>query len=142
MSKLYNAISRLDEIAIAQEIYPATPDIPFQQALNKNGSSLLRMLILSAALILFGLVAVGITAWWQDWFDLQQTTNMATPLPPEPPCFSPGFLCRTANQHTGTGGCSNSPTGEIVPPVYQVTICRRQLCKELISRHPDLEHGR
>ena len=90
MSKLYNAISRLDELAIAQEICPAVPDIPFGQAHDKSGSSLLRMLILSAALILFGLLAVGITAWWQDWFDLHQTTNRATLLTPElPPVAAP-----------------------------------------------------
>ena len=85
MSKLYNAISRLDELALRNERDPDVPDIPFDQALDKSDFSLQRMLILSVALILFGLLAVGITAWMQDWFDLHPSTNRATALAPDPP---------------------------------------------------------
>ncbi len=89
MSKLYNAISRLDEIALLGETDPRIPDIPFQQSLDKNGSFFVRMLVLSAALILFGLVAVGMTARWQGWFDLQSKTTIETTYTPVLPSVTP-----------------------------------------------------
>ena len=73
MSKLYNAISRLDEIALSEEQHSTTPENPFQHTLDQSGSSLSRILILCGALILFGVVAIGTTAWWQNWLPINST---------------------------------------------------------------------
>lgn len=92
MSKLYTAISRLDELAIRDETDPAA-DIPFNRARQKSGSSVRRMVVLSGALMLSGLVAVGITAWWQDWFELPQTTtSVAAPALEQPVGTAPASV--------------------------------------------------
>ena len=67
MSKLYNAINRLDEIALSEEEHSTTPENPFRQTFDNRGFSLSRILIVCGALILFGVIAVGITAWRQNW---------------------------------------------------------------------------
>lgn len=92
MSKLYTAISRLDELAIRDETDPAA-DIPFNRARQKSGSSVRRMVVLSGALMLSGLVAVGITAWWQDWLELPQTTtSVAVPALEQPVGTAPASV--------------------------------------------------
>lgn len=115
MSKLYNAISRLDEIAIAQEAGPALADIPFRQALERSGSSWLRMLLISAALLLFGLLAVGITAWWQDWFLLEQTTKVVSAPPPESPVAEAADQQMSAPAQVATGTAQSGDIGHRLP---------------------------
>ena len=98
MSKLYDVLSRLDEIASRDEKNNHIPEIPFQQTQRKGSSFLLRIVILSGTLIFLGIVVVGITAWWQDWFELRKgasapialnssalPTDIPIPIPHIPP---------------------------------------------------------
>lgn len=104
MSKLYNAISRLDAIALSEEENSPSSENPFQQTLYKSGSSLSRILIVCGVLILFGVVAIGTTAWWQNWLP----ANSAEP--------GPATTSVKTAVHTGSTGevaLATPPTGVI-----------------------------
>ncbi|MCP3890158.1 MAG: tetratricopeptide repeat protein [Desulfobulbaceae bacterium] len=82
MSKLYDVISRLEDIASKDEDEMAAVDIPFQQPQTEKKSPWIRIAILSGTLVCTGVIVIGATAWWQDWFSLKQPTIQPQSTPP------------------------------------------------------------
>lgn len=73
MSKLYDVINRLEEIAEKDAQETMAADIPFQPAKAEKRSPWLRVIILSSVLIFAGIVVLAVTAWLQNWFPGQET---------------------------------------------------------------------
>ncbi len=76
MSKLYNALERLEQIAEEQSDDQETAQILTRERTAGRASSLpWRTLALSLGLILLGLLVLGLLSWWQGWLHLPAPTG-------------------------------------------------------------------
>ncbi|TKB08221.1 tetratricopeptide repeat protein [Desulforhopalus sp. IMCC35007] len=78
MSKLYDVISRLEEVAAQDEQEPVFILAGDETVNKKNRSPWLRIVLLALALVVLGGIAVALTAWWQNWF----TRDTSPTIPP------------------------------------------------------------
>jgi hypothetical protein len=78
MSKLYDVISRLEEVAAQDEQEPIFILADEQPVKKKNRSPWLRIVLLALAFVVLGSITVALTAWWQNWF-IKDTLHTTPP---------------------------------------------------------------
>lgn len=71
MSKLYDVISRLEEVVEQDAQGFETPLPEFEEKPRKFQSPSLRIVLFSLLFVVVGILAVALTAWWQNWFAKQ-----------------------------------------------------------------------
>lgn len=73
MSKLYDVINRLEDLAEKEGLEASGDEIPYSvpKEPGKRRAPWLRVIMLSLVMILLGIGLVAFTAWWQDWFNLR-----------------------------------------------------------------------
>lgn len=74
MSKLYDVISRLEDVAEHDATGFETPEPSADEKTGKLQSPSVRILLFSLLFIILGSIAVALTAWWQNWFAQQDVT--------------------------------------------------------------------
>ena len=74
MSKLYDVISRLEDVAEQDTQGFETPLPEFEEKPRKLQSPALRIVLFSLLFVILGILAVALTAWWQNWFAKQEVS--------------------------------------------------------------------
>jgi tetratricopeptide (TPR) repeat protein len=102
MSKLYDVISRLEDVAERDPAGFETPEPTPDEKTSKFSSPSVRILLLSLLFIVLGTLAVALTAWWQNWFvqqdiaffpkDVPVQQTQQPPLPPKEIIPQPAIL--------------------------------------------------
>lgn len=82
MSKLYDVISRLEDIAAKDETQMATAEQPFQQASAKKKSPWLRIAVLSSIAITAGFLVIALTMWWKSQLLVESPDSNVVQQPP------------------------------------------------------------
>lgn len=81
MSKLYDVISRLEDVAERDATGFETPEPTSGDKTKKLQSPSVRIIIFCLLFILLGTLAIALTAWWQNWFVQQDVTLFPKDLP-------------------------------------------------------------
>ncbi|MFT5700358.1 MAG: tetratricopeptide (TPR) repeat protein [Desulforhopalus sp.] len=134
MSKLYDVISRLEDVAAQEKQEPEFSLAKEPKTFHRERAPWLRIVLFSILFIVLGIITVAITAWVQNWFTQhklsstlnrnrapQHNTEQSTPRP-EPAI-------------TGEG---NAPF--ITPPAVSVKglLPEEQALNRLIEPHPEM----
>ncbi|BHH84484.1 tetratricopeptide repeat protein [Desulforhopalus sp. 52FAK] len=68
MSKLYDVITRLEDVASQEETGQDAQAPQISEATERVRSPWLRLVVITLLIIVFGIVLIGATAWLQQWF--------------------------------------------------------------------------
>lgn len=68
MSKLYDVITRLEDVASQEETGQDAQAPKISKATDKVRSPWLRLVVITLLIIVFGIILIGATAWLQKWF--------------------------------------------------------------------------
>jgi tetratricopeptide (TPR) repeat protein len=91
MSKLYDVISRLEEVAAQEGQEPEFSLADEETVVDKSRSPWLKIVLLALAFVVLGSITVALTAWWQNWFrkstlsTAPQIHHSEVAQPPTPP---------------------------------------------------------
>lgn len=124
MSKLYDVINRLEEVAARDGENPEIPAEPEFTLVEEKRSPMLRILVIAGVCIALGIAAVRGAFWWKNSFDQKTAPAAAENAPPgtlPPQTSDPLFTLQLGKPQVPEKQIANPPTPN-KPEVVDMTI--------------------